>query len=275
VTTERKVELTSLDRVLFPAAGYTKGDVVDYYRRVAPVLVPHLRGRALTLGRFPAGIEARGFATTECRGHPSWMRTRAVRLRSGAIRNHCVVDDLASLMWVANLGTIELHAFPAGLVLDLDPGPGAGLLECGHVALMLRTRLAAADVEAFVKTTGSLGLHVHARLETDRAAGLARSLARRLAGEAPHAVTESRHPAARKGRVLVDWRQSYPRVLTIVPYSLRATDQPRVAAPVRWSEIDAALASGRPELLRFSPAAVLERCERLGDPMRGAASGAV
>jgi bifunctional non-homologous end joining protein LigD len=275
VTTERKVELTSLDRVLFPAAGYTKGDVVDYYRRVAPALLPHLRGRPVTLGRFPAGIEARGFATTECRGRPSWMRTQPVRLRSGAVRNHCVVDDVPSLLWVANLGTIELHAFPAGLVLDLDPGPGAGLLDCGRVALRLRTLLAAAGLEAFVKTTGSLGLHVHARLEPDRAAGLARSLAARLAAEDPDAVTESRDPAARKGRVLVDWRQSNPRMLTILPYSLRATDQPRVAAPVTWDEIDAAVAARRPQLLRFSPAAVLERCGRLGDPMLGAAPGAV
>ena len=264
----RAVELTSLDRVLFPAARFTKGDLVDYYRRVAPVLLPHLADRALTLGRFPAGIDGRGFATTECRGRPEWMRTAEVRLRSGEIRNHCVVDDLPSLLWVANLGTVELHAFPTGLVVDLDPGPGAGLVHCARVALRLRDMLAAERLQAFAKTTGSLGLHVHAPLELERAAGIARSLAKQLAREDPDAVTESRDPAARSGRVLVDWLQSNPRVLTIVPYSLRATDHPRVAAPVTWDELEAAVADEQSEALQFSPREVIDRSERLGDPMR-------
>ena len=264
----RAVELTSLDRVLFPAARFTKGDLVDYYRRVAPVLLPHLADRPLTLGRFPAGIDGRGFATTECRGRPEWMRTAEVRLRSGEIRNHCVVDDLPSLLWVANLGTVELHAFPTGLVVDLDPGPGAGLVHCARVALRLRDMLAAERLQAFAKTTGSLGVHVHAPLELERAAGIARSLAKQLAREDPDAVTESRDPAARSGRVLVDWLQSNPRVLTIVPYSLRATDHPRVAAPVTWDELEAAVADEQSEALQFSPREVIDRSERLGDPMR-------
>ena len=264
----RAVELTSLDRVLFPAARFTKGDLVDYYRRVAPVLLPHLADRPLTLGRFPAGIDGRGFATTECRGRPEWMRTAEVRLRSGEIRNHCVVDDLPSLLWVANLGTVELHAFPTGLVVDLDPGPGAGLVHCARVALRLRDMLAAERLQAFAKTTGSLGVHVHAPLELERAAGVARSLAKQLAREDPDAVTESRDPAARSGRVLVDWLQSNPRVLTIVPYSLRATDHPRVAAPVTWDELEAAVADEQSEALQFSPREVIDRSERLGDPMR-------
>lgn len=268
MTSAREVELTNLDRVLFPAARFTKRDLVDYYRRVAPVLLPHVAGRPLTLGRFPAGIDARGFATTECRGRPEWMRTAQVRLRSGEIRNHCVVDDLPSLLWVANLGTIELHAFPVGLVIDLDPGPGAGLLDCCRVALRLREMLTGEGVEAFVKTTGSLGLHLHGPLELDRAASVARSMAKRLAREDPERVTESRDPAARVGRVLVDWLQSNPRVLTIVPYSLRATDRPRVAAPVTWAEIEAAVENQLQEALYFTPRQVLERAERLGDPMR-------
>lgn len=264
----RAVELTNLERVLFPAARFTKGDLVDYYRRVAPVLLPHLADRPLTLGRFPAGIDGRGFATTECRGRPEWMRTAEVRLRSGEVRNHCVVDDLPSLLWVANLGTVELHASPTGLVVDLDPGPGTGLVHCARVALRLRDMLAAERLEAFAKTTGSLGLHVHAPLELERAAGVARSLAKQLAREDPDAVTESRDPAARSGRVLVDWLQSNPRVLTIVPYSLRATDHPRVAAPVTWDELEAAVADEQSEALQFSPREVIDRSERLGDPMR-------
>ena len=266
------VELTNLDRVLFPAAGFTKGDLVDYYERVAPVLLPHLAGRPLTLGRFPAGIDARGFATTECRGRPDWMRTAPVRLRSGEVRNHCVVEDLPSLLWVANLGSIELHAFPTGLVIDLDPGPGTGLLDCARVALQLRQLLAAEGVEAFAKTTGSLGLHVHAPLEVERAASLARSVAGRLARESPKTVTDRRDPTARRGRVLVDWLQSNPRVLTIVPYSLRATDTPRVAAPVTWDELESVLEDQRSEALHFTPPQVLERAGRLGDPMRQVAN---
>ena len=264
----REVELTNPDRMLFPAARFTKGDLVDYYRRVAPVLLPHLAGRPLTLGRFPAGIDGRGFATTECRGRPEWMRTAQVRLRSGEVRKHCVVDDLPSLLWVANLGTVELHAFPIGLVIDLDPGAGTSLLDCARVALRVRELLAAEGLEAFAKTTGSLGLHVHAALELERAAVLARSIAKQLARDDPEGVTESRDPAARSGRVLVDWLQSNPRVLTILPYSLRATDHPRVAAPVTWDELGAAVADEQPDALHFSPREIIYRCERIGDPMR-------
>jgi len=272
VSSEREVELTNLDRVLFPAAGYTKRDLIDYYRRVGPVLLPHLAGRPLTLGRFPAGIDGRGFATTECKGRPDWMRTQPVRLRSGAVRNHCVVEDLPALLWVANLGTIELHGFPTGLVVDLDPGPEADVLDCGRVARRVRELLAAAGVEAFAKTTGSRGLHVHAPLELERAAELGRTLEARLAREDPDGVTASRDPAARGHRVLADWRQSNPRMLTILPYSLRASDQPAVATPVTWGEIEEALAAQRPDGLRFSPDQVLERSARLGDPMRAVAT---
>jgi bifunctional non-homologous end joining protein LigD len=273
VSAGREVELTNLDRVLYPAAGYTKGDVIDYYRRVAPVLIPHLAGRPLTLGRFPSGIEGRGFATTECRGRPDWMRTQPVRLRSGVVRNHCVADDLPSLLWVANLGTIELHAFPTALVLDLDPGPQTDVLDCGRVALRLRELLAAEGVPAAAKTTGSRGLHVHAPVPVEGAAEVGRTLAGRLEREDPGRVTASRDPAARGHRVLADWRQSGPRMLTILPYSLRASDRPAVAAPVTWGEIKEALAAGRPELLRFSPEQVLERAERLGDPMGAVLAG--
>jgi bifunctional non-homologous end joining protein LigD len=272
VTGAPEVQLTNLDRILFPAPGFTKGDLVAYYEAVAPVLLPHLSGRPLTLGRFPAGIDGGGFATTECRGRPEWMRTAPVRLRSGEIRNHCVVDDLRSLLWVANLGTIELHAFPTGLVVDLDPGPRTGVLDCARVALRLRELLAAEGIEPFAKTTGSLGLHVHAGVALDRAAPLARAVAKRLANEQPETVTDSRDPAARSGRVLVDWLQSNPRVTTILPYSLRATDHPRVAAPVTWEELAAAIADEHPEALHFAPDDVVARTQRLGDPMRPVAN---
>lgn len=210
--------LTSLDRVLWPAVGFTKGDMLAYYEAIAPVLLPHLAGRPLTLGRFPAGVDRPGFATAECRGRPDWVRTVQVPLRSGEVREQCVVDDLPSLLWVVNLGSIELHAFPsmaerleepAFVVFDLDPGPGTGLAECCRIALWLRDALADDGLQGFCKTSGGLGLHVYVPLAPGHSfadsKAYARSLAARLAGERPDAVTELRETASRAGRVLIDW----------------------------------------------------------------------
>jgi bifunctional non-homologous end joining protein LigD len=271
--------LTSLDRVLFPATGYTKGDMLAYYEAVAPVLLPHLAGRPLTLGRFPAGVDGPGFATTECRGRPDWVRTVAVRLRSGEVREQCTVDDLPSLLWVVNLGSIELHAFPsragrleepAFVVLDLDPGPGTGLTQCCRVALWLRDALAELALQAFCKTSGGLGLHVYVPLAPghsfDQSKALARSLASRFAHERPDAVTDRRESSSRSGRVLVDWVPNSPRALTVAPYSLRAADLPSVSAPVAWEEVEAVASGDVEERLRFGPRDALQRV-RDGDDL--------
>jgi bifunctional non-homologous end joining protein LigD len=269
--------LTNLDRVLWPAAGFTKGDMLAYYEAVAPVLLPHLAGRPLTLGRFPNGIDGPGFATTECRGRPDWMRTVAVPLRSGEVREQCVVDDLGSLLWVANLGSIELHAFPsraanleepAFVVLDLDPGPGTGLADCCRVAIWLREALAEAGLEALPKTSGGLGLHLYVPLAPGQgfpeAKAFAREQATRLATQHPDAVTDRRERSARAARVLVDWVPNGPRALTVTPYSLRAADIPAVSTPVTWDEVE----SAEPDQLRFGPAEVVERTRTLGDVFR-------
>jgi bifunctional non-homologous end joining protein LigD len=266
--------LTSLDRVLWPASGFTKGQMIDYYEQVAPLILPHLRGRPLTLGRFPAGVEGPAFAQTECRGRPAWVRTEPVRLRSGEVRRQCVVDDLDSLLWVANLGSIELHAFPsrggrleepAFVVLDLDPGPGAALVDCCRVAVLVRSALEEARLRGYPKTSGGLGLHVYAPLDPghsfEAARTFARELAARLAAEHPEAITDRRERARRGGRVLIDWMPNAPRALTVVPYSLRAADHPSVSAPLQWAEVEA----GDAARLRLAPGAVVERGRRLGD----------
>jgi bifunctional non-homologous end joining protein LigD len=273
--------LTSLERVLWPAVGFTKGDMLAYYEAIAPVLLPHVAGRPLTLGRFPAGVDRPGFATTECRGRPDWVKTVPVTLRSGEVREQCVVDDVSSLLWVANLGSIELHAFPSAagrleepafVVLDLDPGPGTGLADCCRVALWIRHALSDDGLAGFCKTSGGLGLHVYIPLEPahsfDQSKRFARTLAARLAAERPDAVTDRRDTSVRAGRVLIDWVPNSARALTVVPYSLRAADTPSVSTPVAWDEVEAAAARGADHGLAFDPGAVLERVAAMGDLFR-------
>jgi bifunctional non-homologous end joining protein LigD len=277
----RRVALTSLTRVLWPASGFTKKDMIAYYRRVAPALLPHIERRPLTLGRFPAGVEGPGFAQTECRGRPEWLKVREIRIRSGEVRRYCVAGDVASLVWIANQSAIELHTFlscgsrldrPAAVAFDLDPGPGAGILDCCRVATWLRDALARISLEAWPKTSGSRGLHVlvpiagrHTYSETK---AFARAMAGKLATDKPARVTDSSR-AAREGRVLVDWLQNSRMRTTVAPYSLRSTDLPTVSTPVRWEEVEAALAGRSPEALVFSPDEVVRRIERHGDLFGG------
>jgi bifunctional non-homologous end joining protein LigD len=273
--------LTNLDRVLWPAVGFTKGDMLAYYEAVAPVLLPHLAGRPLTLGRFPAGVHRPGFATTECRGRPDWVRTVQVPLRSGEVREQCVLDDLPSLLWAVNLGSIELHAFPSAaarleepafVVFDLDPGPGTGLAECCRIALRLREALADDGLQGVCKTSGGLGLHLYVPLAPghsfEESKAFARSLAARLAGARPDIVTERRELSRRARRVLIDWIPNSPRSLTITPYSLRAADVPSVSTPVGWDEVEAAASVNGDDRMRFGPEDVVERARTEGDLFR-------
>jgi bifunctional non-homologous end joining protein LigD len=254
------VALTNLDRVLWRDTGFTKGDLVAYYREIAPVLLPHLRGRPLTLWRFPLGVHERGFWQNECRGAPDWLRTTEIRGQ-----RFCVVDDERSLIWVANLGTVELHAFPfrveeperpLALVIDVDPGLPAGLDECREVALLLRERLES----PLVKTSGKGGLHVLAPPPVSFAAAKerARVLAEELAAERPELVVAVQRREARRGKVLVDWLQNDPTRALAAPYTLRAARRPLVSTPVTWDEV----AHGP---LAFEAHEVLARVERLGD----------
>ena len=263
------VEITTPDRVLWPTVGFTKRDLLDYYLAVAPVLLPHLRDRPLTLGRFPTGVEGGGFAETEARGAPEWLRTEPIRLRNGEIRNYCVVEDEAGLAWLANRSVIELHPFlgldrQQAIVFDLDPGEPADVADCAGVALLLRERL---GDDAVVKTSGSVGLHVFvptsATYEETRA--FARTVAEELQAAHPDSVVSTTERAARAGKVLVDWMQNARMRSTVAPYSLRAAPWPTVSTPVSWEEVERCAAERRPELLTFLAWNVPARIERLGD----------
>jgi bifunctional non-homologous end joining protein LigD len=265
----RRLALTNLDKVLWPETGFTKAQLIEYYVAVAPVLLPHLAGRPLTVRRFPDGVDGISWHQNECQGEPDWFPVFETTGRGGRPLRFCTVDGLPALVWLANQAAVELHPFlwrtdrprePTQIVFDLDPGPPAGLVECARVALALRPLLAELDLEPFVKTTGSLGLHVHAPLSPGLdTKAVARGLAERLAAEREDVVAEMRR-SAREGRVYVDWLQNDPTRQTVAAYSLRGTAIPTVATPVRWEELEE-----RPEQLVFTPEDVLARIERHGD----------
>jgi bifunctional non-homologous end joining protein LigD len=267
------LELTNLDRVLWPSTGFTKGHLLDYYARVSATLLPHLANRPLTLGRFPGGVDAQGFAQTECRGRPEWLQTAPIHLRNGRVRNFCLAQDLPSLLWIANQGTIELHTFlasalslerPAAVLFDLDPEPPAGFRDAAKVALLLRDWLARRNLLAVAKTTGGIGLHVLVPLNSphsyEQTRGFARSAARELAAHHGQVVASAARRDSRAGTVLVDWAQNGERRTMVASYSLRAADVPTVSTPVSWSEIEQARG-----ILRFDPHETLVRIEQMGD----------
>jgi len=258
----RSVRLTSLDRVLFPSTGFTKRDLIDYYAAVADVLLPHTSGRPLTLGRWPAGVDEPGFAQTECRGAPEWVRTLPVQLHNGTIRNYCAIDDLPSLLWAANLGTIELHAYVGGgadaretsaAVFDLDPAGGAGLLDAARFALALREALARSQLDAVTRTTGGAGVHVLVPLNRPHSFDDVRAFCKDVAKELDTTA------------VRIDCAENHARRLLIAPYSLRATARPTVAAPLLWDEIERAVERGRPDELVFTAAEMPDRIAQIGD----------
>jgi bifunctional non-homologous end joining protein LigD len=274
----RKLGLTNLDKVLWPEAGRTKAWMIDYYVRVAAVLLPHLRGRPLTLRRFPDGIDGASWHQNECRGEPEWFHVFETRGRADRRLRFCVVDDLPSLIWVANQAAIELHPFqwtvdaprqPTVLVFDLDPGPPADLVACARVALHVRALLQEVGLTAFVKTSGSIGLHLHVPLgrphEGENVKAFARALAEALAQQRPDEVVAEMDKSRRAGKVLVDWLQNDPTRQTVAPYSLRGMPWPTVATPVTWTEVERAAAREDAEVLTFLAEDVLERVERDGD----------
>jgi bifunctional non-homologous end joining protein LigD len=285
----RQLELSNLDKVLYPEAGFTKAQVIDYYTRIAPVMLPHLADRPLTLHRFPNGTGAKGFYEKQCPDHrPDWVTTTAIRAkgvgRFGERRrdprdiDFCLVQDRPTLVWLANLACLELHVLlsrapeverPTAVVFDLDPGAPAGVIESARVALLLRDTLDALQLEALVKTSGSKGLQVYVPLNTpadyDHTKGFARSLARLLEKEHPDLVVSKMKRELRGGKVYVDWQQNEDFKTTVCAYSLRAREQPTASTPLRWEEVEAAADAGDESRLVFAAAAVLERAERHGD----------
>jgi len=274
----RSLKLSNLDKVLYPATGFTKGEVIDYYARVAPVLLAHLGDRALTLRRFPDGVEGGSFYEKNCPRHrPDWVGVHRVSGEDGTI-DFCRIDSLAALTWVSNLAALELHTSmaqaadpdaPTMVVFDLDPGAPAAVLECAEVAVWIRDVLAGLGLQTLVKTSGSKGLQVYLPLNTpatyEGTAGFSRHLAQLLERQGPDQVVSVQRKDLRRGKVLVDWSQNARHKTTVCAYSLRARERPTVSTPMTWDEVEAALHAGDPGLLSIEAGEVLERIERLGD----------
>jgi bifunctional non-homologous end joining protein LigD len=273
----RRLSLSNLDKVLYPEAGFTKGHVIDYYMRIAPYVLDHLRGRPLTLKRYPNGVESTYFYEKQCPSHrPDWVRTAAVYSRSNdRTIDFCLADDLPTLVWLANLADLELHTSlalaadvtePTVIAFDLDPGEPATIIECAAVALELRAVFEHLGLEAFPKTSGSKGMQVYVPLNTPvtykQTKTFALALAQLLERRLPELVVSDMKKELRKGRVLVDWSQNDQHKTTVCVYSLRARPQPTVSTPLSWDEVEAAT---DPEDLSFTSADVLERVAEHGD----------
>ncbi|MDQ3757609.1 MAG: non-homologous end-joining DNA ligase [Actinomycetota bacterium] len=275
----RRLKLSNLDKVLYPEAGFTKGQVIDYYRRIAPALLPHLAGRPLTLKRYPNGVDQGHFYEKRCPSHrPEWVATAEVWSdRNKGIVPYCVVDGLPTLVWVANLASLELHtslslgdeiARPTMMVFDLDPGAPAEIVDCCRVALRLRGLFDNMGLASFAKTSGSKGLQLYVPLNTevtyeggtkDFALAVAQSLEKRF----PDEIVSSMKKELRPGKVLIDWSQNDEHKTTVCVYSLRAKPRPTVSTPVTWEEVEACAETGVPLVFEWDD--VLERVDRLGD----------
>jgi bifunctional non-homologous end joining protein LigD len=278
----RELKLTNLDKVLYPKAGFSKGEMVDYYAKVAPAIVPHLSGRAVTLRRFPEGVDDldAAFFEKRCPKHrPKWVKTTRVEAgpHAGKI-DFCVCDSLPTLIWMAQLAAIELHPSlslsrapkrPTVLAFDLDPGPPADIVECCRVGLRLRDLFGHFDVQSFPKTSGSKGLQVYVPLNReiyyDQTKPFAKAIAQLLEKQTPDKVVSKMKKVERKGKVFVDWSQNHQRKTTIAVYSLRARERPTVSTPVTWDEVERAASKGNSASLVFEAGEVLERIERHGD----------
>jgi len=283
----RQVVLSNLAKVLYPEVGFTKGQVLDYYTRVAPVLLPHLAGRAVTRKRYPDGVEGMVFFEKNApRGTPDWVHTETLPSPGSSkdrdTIDYVVVDDLATLVWTANLAALELHthmwrirklrgkpatqAPPDLVVFDLDPGPPATIVECSEVALLLREVMQDDGLDPLPKTSGSKGMQLYARADgfgsSEEASAYAKSLAQRFESSHPDLVVHRMTKSLRPGKVLVDWSQNSAAKTTISVYSLRARPRPTVSTPVTWDEV---AACRTPEDLVFTSDDVLARVAELGD----------
>jgi bifunctional non-homologous end joining protein LigD len=282
----RELVLSNLDKVLYPRDGFTKGDVIDYYLRVAPVMLEHLAGRPVTRKRYPNGVDHTFFFEKNAPKHrPDWVQTVTIPARDRPV-DYVVCSDTATLVWLANLAALELHTNlgpaadpgnPQYVVFDLDPGPGTSIVECCRVALLLRDMFGRLGLESVAKTSGSKGLQMYVPLNDsdiryDRTREFAHTVAEMWEHEAPDLVVSRMTKAIRRGRVLIDWSQNNQVKTTVCAYSLRARDQPTVSTPVTWREVTGCEHSGDPDKLRFTSAEVLSRIARRGDLFAPAAA---
>ena len=276
----KKLSVSNLDKVLYPKVGFTKGRVIDYYIRIAPVLLPHLKDRPLTMKRYPNGVDAQFFYEKNCPTHrPKWVKTAKVWSEgNNRMMNYCLAQDLPTLVWAANLADLELHtslarkkdvARPTMMVFDLDPGAPADIVQCCQVGLWLRDLLGKLNLKSFAKTSGSKGLQIYVPLNTpvtfDRTKDLSRALAQLIEHEHSDLVTSNMSKAVRKGKVFVDWSQNDQHKTTICVYSLRAREEPTVSTPVTWDEVENCLKKKKADLFKFRSDQTLARVEKMGD----------
>jgi len=266
--------------VLWPETGFTKGQVIDYYARVADAILPHLHGRPLTLKRYPNGVEAGSFYEKRCPGHrPDWVETAAIWSgRNEGDIDYCLCNEKATLVWMAQLAALELHPSlslaaqierPTVLAFDLDPGAPADILDCCRVASRLREMFAGLGLECFPKTSGSKGLQVYVPLNSkttyEQTKPFARAVAQTLERDDPKRVVSRMAKKLRKGKVFVDWSQNDQHKTTVAVYSLRAKERPTASTPVGWDEVERALERSEPDALSFEADAVLQRVAKRGD----------
>ncbi len=277
----KRLELSNLDKVLYPEVGFTKAQVIDYFVRIAPVLLPHLRGRPLTMKRYPEGVNGFHFYEKNCPSHrPDWVQTTAVWSEgNNRWMDYCMIQDVPTLVWAANLADLELHVSlslgkvierPTVIVFDLDPGAPANIVQCCRVGLWVRGIFGRFGLESFAKTSGSKGLQIYVPLNTpatyDETKPFAHELARLLERAHPELVVSDMKKALRVSKVFVDWSQNDQYKTTICVYSLRARERPTVSTPVTWDEVERCLAKEDPNLLVFDSEQVLSRVDKLGDP---------
>lgn len=273
----RDVDVTNLQKVFYPKTGFTKGEVIDYYIKVSPVLLPHLKNRPISLKRYPDGVEGFFFYEKRCPEHrPKWMKTIRVDKKDGGEIDYCAMNDLPALVWAANLADLELHTFlhkapalsrPTAIAFDLDPGAPADIVQCCQVGLWIKAIFDELGLESFAKTSGSKGLQLYVPLNTavtyDRTKAFAKTIAEMLEDRHPDQVTSLMKKTLRKGKVFVDWSQNDDKKTTVNVYSLRAKDHPTVSTPVTWKEVQDAVQKKR--ALSFETTEVLKRVEKLGD----------
>src|SRR5258708_4752588 len=276
----KQLKLSNLEKVLYPATGFTKQQIIDYYVRIAPAMIPHLAGRALTRKRYPNGVDSEFFYEKNAPQHrPDWVKTAPIWSGSNRRTIHYILaDDLATLVWLANLAAIELHpslalakdiTCPTMMVFDLDPGPPANIVQCCQVAMWLREIFEHFRLKSFSKTSGSKGLQIYVPLNTptdyNSTKTFAHALAQLLEHEHPDMVVSDMKKTLRTGKVFVDWSQNDEHKTTIGVYSLRARERPTVSTPVTWEEVERALKKKDADLLVFEAKQVVARVEKMGD----------
>jgi bifunctional non-homologous end joining protein LigD len=277
-----ELKLSNLQKVMYPETGFTKGEIIDYYIRIAPILLPHLKDKPLTLKRYPNGVDGEFFYEKRAPQYrPSWFKTASVSSESHQI-DYCLVNDLSSLVWVANLADIELHPMlgkkqnvdcPTQIVFDLDPGAPANAIDCAEIAFWLKEIFDKLKLESFIKSSGSKGLQLHVPLNTPSSYNVtkpfAKAIAMALTQAHPDRVVYDMKKTLREGKVLIDWSQNDRSKTTVLAYSLRAKPHPFVATPLEWSEVKAALKKRDPASLFFEAGEVLKRVEKKGDLFAG------